>query len=335
MFKRKRTRLISLMGVLGLTFLIGGVSLFAGTSVANAAEMTADDLTFVTESMTGPGLLGEGYLAHGGWGDRSLRGIDYQALLADALGITVKELEAAYEEARTAAIELAVMEGVITQEQADEMTVWGGKGGRGFSPFSFGRKSKDVSSDKTDEGALLAEALEITVEELQAARKAANAAAIVQAVEEGIITQEQADEMQARKDLQSYLSRDALLAQALGISAQDLEDAYAEGKTLSDLLSDAGLDAATVRDSLASAYEEALGEAVADGVSTQEQADETQDGTMGVPGFGRMPGRGGRGSMRGRGEVGDKRPCAPDSDDETSGTRLRRPRQATQGDSAL
>jgi len=63
--------------------------------------MTADDPQTLTQFTTGPGLLGDGYLAHGGWGRGGFRGnIDYQQLLADALGITVEELQAAYEAAR-------------------------------------------------------------------------------------------------------------------------------------------------------------------------------------------------------------------------------------------
>jgi len=71
--------------------------------------MTADDLQTLTQFTTGPGLLGDGYLAHRGWSRGGFRGnIDYQQLLADALGITVEELQAAYEAAREAAIAQAV-----------------------------------------------------------------------------------------------------------------------------------------------------------------------------------------------------------------------------------
>ena len=45
--------------------------------------------------------------------------IDYNALLADALGITVDKLQAAYTQAFTAHIDSAVASGEITQEQAD------------------------------------------------------------------------------------------------------------------------------------------------------------------------------------------------------------------------
>jgi formaldehyde-activating enzyme involved in methanogenesis len=332
MFKTKKWTLVSLVGVLVLALVISGVWLFAGTSVASAAERRADDLKTLTQSSTGPGLLGEGYLTHGGWGRGGWRGIDYQQLLAEALGITVEELQDAYEAARTAAIEQAVERGLITQEQADEMLVWGGLGQKGFGFFGLRRGPKGVPGGAIDEEALLAEALSITVDELRAARQEANLAAIEQAVEEGIITREQADEMLSHHKLQDYLDRDALLAEALGMTVAKLQAAYADGKTLSDLMSERGLDAATVREKLIEAFDKALAQAVEDGVITQEQADEMQNG-RGL-GFGWPVGPGGRGGFRGHGGFGGRAPCPPDTDD-TSGTRFRHPGRAIQGDSAL
>jgi hypothetical protein len=176
-----------------------------------------------------------------------------------------------------AAIEQTVEEGLITQEQADNMVVWGSRGRGGFRLLSRDR-SDQVRDGAIDEGALLAEALGITADELKAAREAANEAAIAQAIKEGIITQEQVDEMQRRRDLQSYLNRDALLAEALGMTVEDLQAAYQEGETLTDLLNENGLDAETARDKVQEAYAAALAQAVEDGVITQEQADEMQNG---------------------------------------------------------
>jgi hypothetical protein len=253
MFKTKKGRLISLFSALTLLF-GAGVWLFASTSIASAAGTTADTLKTVTQSATKPGLLGKGYLTQVGWGRGGLRGIDYQKLLADALGITTDQLQTAYETARTEAIEQAVTQGLITREQADEMLVWGGWGREGFGFLGMRRGPKEVSSSTIDEEALLAKALGITTDELQAARDKANVAAIEAAVKEGIITQAQADEMLSQQKLQSYLSRDALLAKALGMTLQDLQAAYAEGKTLTTLMSERGLDVAAVRTKLTTAY---------------------------------------------------------------------------------
>ncbi|MBN1935553.1 MAG: hypothetical protein JW934_12870 [Anaerolineae bacterium] len=331
---KTKYRWITIAGALALALLVGGVSLLASTSVASAAETTADDLKTITQASTGPGLLGDGYLAHGGgWGFKGST-IDYQQLLADALGISVDDLQAAYETARTAAIEQAVKEGLITREQADEMLVWGGWNRKGAAFFGFRRGRKGVASDTIDENALLADALGITVQELDAARETANQAAIAQAVAEGIITQEQADEMLARKNLQSYLDRDVLLAKALGMTAEELQAAYAEGKTLTVLMSEKGLDAAAVREALQKVYAEAVAQAVADGIITQDQADEMQDGRGMMSGERMMPG--GRGRFPGRGGADGNRPSRPDTDDDdTSGMHFHRAGRGVQGENAL
>lgn len=345
MFKTMRMNsgkrmVISLVSGVAIVLAVAGVWLFGRTSVASAAEMTAEDLRDITQVSTGPGLLGDGYLAHGGGGGWKFKGgtIDYRQLLADALGISVEELDAAFETARAAAIEQAVEEGLITREQADEMLVWGDMGHKGFG--LFGRKPRGVSGSTIDENALLAQALGISVEALQTARETANQAAIDQAIAEGLITQEQADEMKARKDLQSYLDRDVLLAEALGLTVEELETAYAENKTLSDLLKESGLDAATARSKLIEAYHNALAQAVQDGVITQEQADEMPNepgswfgGRGGCGGFG----RGDMGKFGGRGRPGERlnRPDSDDEPDTNSGTRFQRPGRTRQGDSTL
>jgi formaldehyde-activating enzyme involved in methanogenesis len=338
LFRSGRWKLVSIIGGAAVAVILAAVWLLAGTSVANASEVTAADVQFVAHSATGPGLLSEGYLGHGGWGRGGVFGgdINYQQLLADALGISIDDLQSAYETARTAAIEQAVEQGLITQEQADEMLVWGGFCGRGFGFFGFRHAPKDVAGGTIDEEALLANALNISVDELQAAREKANQAAIAQAVEEGIITQEQADEMQAQRNLQSYLNRDALLAKALGMTLDDLKAAYANGETLSTLMSQQGLDAATVRQNLQTAYKDALAQAVTDGVITQAQADELQN----RPGFGfGMPfGPGGFGGFGGRmgprGGFEHGRQQAPDTGDDT-GIRFHRPGRGIEAGSAI
>ena len=123
--------------------------------------------------------------------------------LAAALGITTDELDAAYLEAANAALDQAVAEDLLTQTQADalrerlESADGNGfhLGGRGFGFFG---------SDTIDGEALLAEALGITTDELQAAYDEAEAAALAAAVEAGQVTQEQADLLTARRALQEY-----------------------------------------------------------------------------------------------------------------------------------
>jgi len=345
----RKWKWISILSSVALTVAVAGAWLLGTATTASAAERTAADLKTLTQSTTGPGLLGEGYLAHGGWGRGDKGTIDYQQLLADALGITVEQLDKGYEDARVAAIKQAVEQGLLTQEQADEMLVWGGMDGKRFGGMKglgdlFGRGRATIGvSGKIDENALLAEALGITTEKLEAAREQANQAALEQAVAEGLITQEQADEMTAKKQtaeaLQSYLGRDVLLAKALGMTVEELQAAYSEGKSLSDLLSEKGLDAATVRENMQAAHKAALAQAVADGVITQEQADQLADRGFGLRGFdgrGMMPGHP---EFRGRGGPEGWRPQSPDSngtdDDSSSGTRFHRPGRAIQDSSAL
>ncbi len=144
-----------------------------------------------------------------------------------------------------------------------------------------------------DREALLAEALGITVDELQAAQEKAHTAAIQQALDQGLITQEQADLMSSRMKLDNYLDKDAMLAKALGITVEQLQQSRVDGKPLSVLIYELELDPATVRTGMQTAYEDAVQQAVSDGVISQDQADQLLD----------SPGRGGRG-FGGRGGFG-------------------------------
>ena len=275
-------KLLSGLSGLALVLAIAGVWLFGGTAVASASENAVENLQTLTQSTTGPWRLGDRFLAHGGPGGRGGvrfpgRGsIDYRQLLADALGITVEELQAAHDQA--------------------------------------------------------------------------NQAAIAQAIEEGIITQEQADQMQARQALQSYLDREAIMAGALGMTVEELQAALAGPpgggtKTFRDLLSELELDAATMRENMQAAFEAAIAQAVEDGVITQEQADALKDGPgwglgpMGRRGFDRenKPAPedwSGKEGFRGQGGFGGRGPSNPNTD-ETSGTGFRRPGRALQDASAL
>lgn len=312
MLKTNKRIWVSRLSSMVVVLTIAGIWLFGGIGTASAAE----NLEAITQASAMPGLLGEGYLNHGGgWGDRAFKNssIDYAQLLADDLGIAVEDLETAHQAARDAAIEQAIVEGLITQEQADAMKESDGFGGRGFNTFGFGRAPRGFAGHSIDQNALLADALGITVEELQIARDVANQSAIDQAIETGVVTQELVDKMQTRKDLMQYLDRNALLANALGMTTEALQAAFDEGKALSDLISDKNFDAAAMHEALQAAFTEALTQAVADGVITQEQADEMLESDRGwgmmrrdrVPlegfempeGFEGSPGRGG---FRGR-----------------------------------
>jgi len=161
----------------------------------------------------------------------------------------------------------------------------------------------------------LAEALGITVDELEDAQQRAYAASVADAVAAGQITQEQADQILARHALKSYIDRQAILAAALGMSVDDLEAALADGQSIVDLMVEQGIDSATLQTNAQSAYGAAVRQAVADGVITQAQADEILAGD----GF-NLFGRGGFGGHRGGhhggrgGSHGFVEPSSPDDD---------------------
>jgi hypothetical protein len=162
---------------------------------------------------------------------------------------------------------------------------FGGRGQFG-GPGGFGAR--------IDYDALLAEALGITVEELEAAKEKAHLAGIQQMVDEGFLTQAQADLMSARVKLNSFIDREALTAKALGITVEELQAARDEGKSMFQLMQDLGLDPATVHTAMNTAYQEAVQQAVTEGVITQDQADIILS-LPGGAGFGGPGGRHGRG----------------------------------------
>jgi hypothetical protein len=240
----KRLVYIMLGGVMALALVFGAAATFAaqsgdGEATATPEAESGDSQTDDTDSDESGTTAVPGF----GWdGPHGLGGVHDEEALAEALGITVEELEAARAEARTAAIEQAVADGLITQEQADQLLAQeGGFGGPGHHGFLGGQKDE-----------YLAEALGISVEELQAAKAEVLAAQLAAMVEAGVITQEQADLIAARQAVQNYVDEEALQA------------------------------------AVQSQYESAIEEAVADGAITQAQADQLLENLENslVPGFG-------------------------------------------------
>jgi hypothetical protein len=228
----------------------------------------------------------------------------YESRLAEALGISVADLEAAQEEARTTAIQQAVDQGFITQAQADRMILGGGFGfGRFGRSFGMGGSHfGGLPGNAINHEALLAEALGITEAELEAAAQEAQMAGVEEALAAGLITEAQAEQMRARIQLKSYLDQETMLAEALGMSVEDLRAAFSEGKTITTLLNEQNTDAVTVRKALLAAYEEAIQQAVTDGVISQVQADQIL--SQGFNFFGRDRLGGGRFGGRGGFENG-------------------------------
>jgi hypothetical protein len=280
MFKNKKFSLITI-GALLMVLALGLVA-FAPIDTASAATPDEDGFSH--------GRRPNGF--------KPDRGGDGEAL-AEALGISVEELEAAHQSAQSAAIEQALADGLITQAQADRLL------NGNFKAFQM-----MVGPDSTFEmDVYLAQALGISTDQLSAARQAVKDAAIKQALADGKITEEQVEMMEARQALQNYMQKDEMLAKALGITLDELDAAKEDGQRIPDLLETLGIEPEEFQANMEALREEILTQAVEDGLITQEQADQMlEDGFGGMrsPGGGdrypgdkdstrRRPGRGGSG----------------------------------------
>jgi hypothetical protein len=237
--QHKKTIIIFVLGALAVAMAFGAI---AYRSVAAATPTTVSSST-TTQSGLGR-EVGRGPM--GGYSNEDL---------ANALGITVEELNTAYQTAYSAAITQAVSQDLITQAQADQLTTNG-------NTFPFGNRWNGwLSQNGIDMDSYLADALGISVDELKAAYQTAYYTNIDQAVTDGNLTQSQADLMKG----QYALSNDTAF-----------------------------------QTSMKTAYTEAVNQAVASGVITQDQADQilSNNSNMFIPG---MDGWGGHGGPHGRG----------------------------------
>lgn len=125
--------------------------------------------------------------------DRGFKGSYTSQDLADALGITTDQLQAAYKSANDEALKEAVSAGLITQAQADELSARSVDGWMGRFP---GLKDSSI-----DYEALLAKALNITTDQLNQAYQKAYTTALDRAVANGTLTKDEADMIKARNSL--------------------------------------------------------------------------------------------------------------------------------------
>lgn len=248
-------------------FMVGGLALFG---IAGAAVTT--QTAFAHDGMGGGGPRGEA--------------------LAEQLGITVDELDAAYATAREATVAELVSEGWITEEEATNFL----ENGRRM-PFMRGAYYDPI----VDEKALLADALGISVDELEAAMEAVGQARVDALLASGDITAEQVADMSAVRTFKQSLNKNLLLAEALGVSEADLDVARADNKRFDDYLVELGLTREEVRDSMRAAYEAAVQAAVDDGTLTEAQAEAALQ-RRGRGGFGGRGGHGGHGHFGPGGE---------------------------------
>jgi hypothetical protein len=247
-------RKLILAGVLlGTLALLAGVGISTYQTAKAAAPAVADRLTSIP-------LLGDEVVK-----GRGLEGQDDE-YLAEALGITVDELNSARETARQALLAAAVEQDLITQAQADALNA-----GELGLPFG-GRWSGWLADNGIDYNVFLADALGISVEQLAEARLTAHNARIDQAVADGDLTEEQALLMKARYALSN---------------------------------------SENFKDSMQAALEAAIQQAVTDGTITQEQADLllAQATQSGLHGFGWLGGEHGGPRFHGGGDIPDEFPA--------------------------
>jgi hypothetical protein len=274
-----------LIVLLALAALIGSSLTFAQDQPEPDEPVTVpEEEGSSEETETEDATLGFGRFGNHGWRGQHHGLIDREAareLLAEELGVTVEDLEAAHE---------AVQEAVLAAD---------------------GRPNRD------EVRTLIAEELGVTMEELEAAQTAVQEATLAQLVEDGTITQEQLDEMlemRALHDLaKEIFGRDdaqAVIAEQLGLTVEELAAARDEGTRIYDLAEEQGIDMDTLMTAVSDARIAAFAQAVADGLLTQEQADLLQSqrgphmggsGGHGGPGGGRGMHGGGHGGPHGGG----------------------------------
>jgi polyhydroxyalkanoate synthesis regulator phasin len=154
--------------------------------------------------------------------------------------------------------------------------------GEGF-PFDFRAKFKEA----------IADILDITVEEYDAAVEQAQGQVVDEALTEGWLTEDQADRMRERFDEGSGMrgmgkgfispkrgfmgpmgdSPLSLAAEELDMTISDLRAELEDGKSIADVAEAKGVDPQVIADAYAAQLEENLAQVVENGKITQNQAD--------------------------------------------------------------
>jgi hypothetical protein len=135
-------------------------------------------------------------LSTGWFGDDDRPIGKFEEVLADALGITVDELQAALDATWEASIKAAVEAGNLTQDQADRLL------DRDGSPIR-GRRGPICVGAEVNE--LLADELGISLTTLEAAQEEAQESLIAAAIESGDLSEAQAELMRANQAMEPYL----------------------------------------------------------------------------------------------------------------------------------
>jgi hypothetical protein len=136
----------------------------------------------------------------------------------------------------------------------------------------------------------IAEALGITVEEYEGAVDTAKERVLEESVEEGWLTEEQAERVGQRLDagpgkwrfavphlwsgpVRTELSLEGMAAEQLGLALDELRDALQDGKTIAELAEEGGVEPQAIVDAYVKSIGAELEQAVADEQITQMRAD--------------------------------------------------------------
>jgi uncharacterized protein (DUF433 family) len=227
----------------------------------------------------------------------------------------------------------------------------GGRGGH----LDVVAEALDMTIDELHEAlkdgqtiAELAEAKGVALEDIADALVSEHSEHLQQAVEDGRLTQEEADEKLAEMEANILKHLESgefggpgrpgghgmpggprsgrfggapfdVLAEALGMTVDELHDALADGQTVAELAEAKGVALEDIADALVAAETEHLQQAVEDGRLTQEEADEKiaqmevnilerlESGEPGPGGLGGPGGCGGPGGMGGGSREGGRR----------------------------
>jgi hypothetical protein len=305
MTKTTRFSLLATGALLALVLALGATAVFAQSDDGGEDAAPADGITVPEGDPTAPEVPVERPGSHGHHGmpeDLGPReGLSSRdELLADALGVDLETLISARGTAWTAAIEQALAEELITEEQAEML--------RDRESVLHHRRSLHGLDAAVDHEALLADALDIGVEELEAAEQQAHAAALAEMVDAGYLTEAEAQVMTARQALKGAIDREALLAEVLNLNETEVDEALANRESLATRIEESGLTMDEFHAAMQTAHEAAVAQAVQDGIISAEQYDALQSAgpdslNLGGRHFGGH-GRGGHGRHGGFGENG-------------------------------
>lgn len=140
-----------------------------------------------------------------------------------------------------------------------------------FSWSGRGEQRLPLGAD-IDYDSFLADALGISVEELQEARSEAYVAAIQYAADEGYLAQRRVDQLLGVHAMRGLVNEGELVAKALGVTLEEFQEAR-QNQALRRLFEELELAPEEVKRAILEQFETIVDEALDDGQITEEQAE--------------------------------------------------------------